>query len=84
MAGKRRHLDQIADLAIVAQHFRADKQANLAVGKFLDQLLHGGHGGIGGLADAEDQFIVGVVLQAMAAKALIHLGIDAAQRLQDR
>ncbi len=83
VAGKRRHLDQIADLAIVAEHLRADQQANLAVGKFPDQLLHGGHGGIGGFTDAEDQFVVGIILQAVAAEGLIHLRIDAAQRLQD-
>ena len=59
MLGKGQHLHQVAGLAIVAEHLRADQETDFAMGKFADQLLHAGHGGIVRLTDAKNDFVLG-------------------------
>ena len=41
------------------------------------------NGGIVGVTHAKDDLVFRVILNAVAAEALIHLGIDSAQRLED-
>ena len=80
---RAQHLHQVAGLAIVTQHFRADQKANLATGKFADQPLDSFHRWIVRLTNAEDNFILWIILNAVAAEAFIHLRINAAQRLKN-
>ena len=47
------------------------------------QLLYQWDGGIVRVADAEDDFVFPIVLQAMAAEALVDLRVGAAQWLKD-
>ena len=83
IAGVGQHLDQVAGLAIIAQHLGADHQLDLADGELAHELLNCLYCGIIGLIHAEDDFVFGIILDAMAAEALIHLGIDAPQRLKN-
>ena len=79
----RQHLHQIAGLAIVAQDFRADYQLDVATRELAHELVHRVHCGILSVIYAEDDFVVRIILHAMAGETLIHLRIDAAQRFKD-
>src|SRR5438093_250623 len=47
------------------------------------QTFDASHSRIGRIADAENDFVLGVILLTVTAEALIDLGIDSLQRLQD-
>ena len=77
------HLQQVADFAIHAALLRADHQLDLPLGKFAHELLDERHGGVVGVAHAEDDFVLRIILQAVAAKTFVSAGIGAQHRLQD-
>jgi len=83
MLRMRQHLHQVAGLAIVAQDLRTDHKLYLAIGEFLNELVDGVDRGIVRFTHAKDDFVLGIVLDAMAAEALIHLRINAPERLQN-
>src|ERR1700683_2396136 len=84
VARRRQHLLEIADLHIRSEFVRGNDQANGAGGEFPLQLLDAGDGWIIGIADAEDDFKLGIVLQAVAAEARVDVGVRALQWLQNR
>ncbi len=45
--------------------------------------MHGFNRGVVSLANAKDDLVLRVILNAVTAKAFVHLGINAAQRFQD-
>ena len=51
--------------------------ANVALRKILDELLNDGNGGVTGLADAEEQFELGIILTAEARKVQVRIGVKA-------
>src|SRR5215831_468920 len=56
---------------------------DFATGKLAHQPVNGFHGGVVRLTYAKDDFVLRVILHAMAAETLIHLRINAAQGLED-
>src|SRR6185312_4831407 len=83
ISGMRGHLDQVADLAIVAENFRADHQMNPDLGILVDQLLNGFRSRIFRIAYAKNDLVFGIVLNAVAAKTFIHPRINPTQRLEN-
>src|SRR5947209_805674 len=83
VAGVRQHLHHVAGFAVVAQHLRAEHQPDLAGRELAHELMDGLYGRIVGLVDAKDNFVFGIILDAMAAKALIHLRVNTTQGLEN-
>jgi len=79
-----KHLCEIADLHIGAQNIWANHQLDFVLRELLLQRLHAGDRGIVGIADTEDDFVFRIVLQAVAAKALVNFRIDSFQRFENR
>src|SRR5207237_7453352 len=77
------HLHQVADLSIGAETLIANDQLYGARGKFTLQSFHQLDCWIVSLADAKNNFVLRIVLKAVAAKVFVHLGIGAFQRLED-
>src|ERR1700719_4605474 len=78
-----KHLLQIADLHIGAEFVWANDQTDPAVRKFALQLLHAGDGGVFGMAHTKNNFVLGIVLQAVAAEAFVDVRVGAFQRLEN-
>lgn len=78
-----KHLLEIADLHIGSEFIRADDQPDLAIGKFLLQLLNAGDRGIIWITDSEEDFECGIVLQTVATKTLIDIRIGSLQRFEN-
>ena len=79
----RQHLLEITDLHIRAKLVWRHNQPYRASRKLALQLLHAGNGGIIRIADAEDDFVLGIVLQAMTAETLEDVRIGSLQRLKN-
>ena len=60
----------------------ANQDANLPVGKIVFQLFEDRHRGIVLIADAENQFILGIVLAAVTGQVLVGFGIQPAKGFQ--
>src|ERR1700675_557435 len=78
------HLHQVADLGIRTQCLGTGHEMNGTLWELASQTLNCEHGGIAGFADAEYDFVLRVLLQAMTAEALVNFRILAFERLQNR
>ena len=74
---------EIAHLHIGAEYLGADNQSNVAVGEVSLQPFDRGHSGIGRIADAKNDFVFGVVLQAVTAEAFVNFRVSSLQRLEN-
>ena len=83
VASGLRHVLEIAHLHVRPKHIRADEQTDCAVGELPLQLFDAGYGGIGQIADAENDLVLGIALQTMAAEALIDFRVGALQRFKN-
>src|SRR5690349_13923112 len=83
IASRLRHLLKIADLYIRPKYVGADHQPDIEIGEVAPEPFHTVHRGVGRIADAEDNFVLGIILQAIAAKTLVHFRIGTLQRLKD-
>src|SRR5579883_1719791 len=84
VARLRKHLRQIADFAVRAQHFRSDYQADGNFRKFRLELLDGGDRRVFQATDAEKDLVFArILLPAMADKTRIHVVIKALEWLQN-
>ena len=83
VAGGLRHVLEIAHLHVRPKHMGTDEQTDRAVRKLLLQLLDTGHSGIGWITDAENNLELGIVLQTVAAEALVNFRICALQRFEN-
>src|SRR5260370_26148722 len=61
---------------------RAIEEANLALREIAHQLLKNGDRSVVFVADAKNQFVVGIVLAAVAGEIFVGFGVEAANRLQ--
>jgi len=77
------HLREIAHFYVGTQLFFTAHKTDVLLGKLLLQALHECNGWILRLTDAEDDFVLGILLLTVATKTLIHPGIDTSQRLED-
>src|ERR1700687_1093114 len=80
----RQHLRQVADFDVHAQVFQTEHKPDRNLRKFSLQSLDECNRRIISLADAKDNFVLGIVLQKMTAKAVIHLRISTPERLENR
>src|SRR5947207_5764953 len=76
------HLLEVTDFDVGPEYIWANYRLNIAVGKFALQLFHAGQCRIFRIADSENNFVLRIILQAMAAEALVDLGVDSLQRLK--
>src|SRR5262249_37633126 len=81
--GLGKHLHQVAGLAVVAKNVGTNHQLNLALGKLAHQPMNRFHGGVVRFADAKNNLVFGIGLDAVAAEALIHLRVHAAQGFEN-
>src|SRR5450432_1018639 len=79
----RDHVRQVADFGIRAQGSQAKHDPDGNLRKFSFQSLYKFNSRIIGVTDSENDFVCGILLQTMAAKALIHFRICALERLQN-
>src|SRR5579863_261392 len=84
VASKLQHLLEIAHLHVCPENVGTDLQTDRTVRKFLPQLFDTGDGRIRRITDSENNFVFGIILQAVTAEALVDLRIDAFQRLENR
>src|SRR5260370_882615 len=61
---------------------RPIEDANLALREIAHQLLKNGDRSVVFVADAKNQFVVGIVLAAVAGEIFVGFGVEAANRLQ--
>jgi len=83
VARVRQHLNQVADLAVGAEPLLADHELNRPARELSNQALDQWHRGIVRLGHPEDDFVVGIVEQAVAAQALVCLWISTAHRFKN-
>ena len=84
MSRLRKHLQEIAHFEIHPEHVRANDETHRHVRKFPNQPLDGGNGRIIERRDAKNDFVLGIILRAVAAKALVSVRIQTAEGLQNR
>ena len=80
----RKHLQEIAHFEIHPEHVRANDETHRHVRKFLNQPLDNGNGGIVERGNAENDFVLGIILRAVTAQAFVSVRIQTAQGLQNR
>src|SRR5712692_6913871 len=81
---QRQHLNQITDLQVHPQDFRAHHQMNRPIGKLPYQPFNERHSGVRSLAHPKDDFEFGIVLNAVAAQVFIGLRVRSAYWLENR
>ena len=71
------HLRQIADFDIGSENLRTKQQTDVTVRKVTLQTLDQDKRRVIAITDSENDFVFRIVLQAVAAEALIHLRVGA-------
>src|SRR5215813_3403012 len=84
IARMAQHLDHVADLAVRTQDLGAHDQADLVVGELRHELTNQRDCLVLERIHAEDDLVLSIVLQAMAAETRVDLAICSLERLQDR
>src|SRR6266478_3289586 len=79
----RQHLRQVADFDIGAEDFFTQYEPDGNLRELRLQSLYKSNCWIVGVADPEDDFVFGIILQTMAAKALIHLRVGTLEWLEN-
>ena len=83
MSRARQHLGKIAHFGICAHILGTDYEPDEALRKFRLQASHHFCRGIVSVLDAEQDFVLWIILQAMTAKAFVHLRVSPLERLKD-
>ena len=74
--------DELGNFVVDGVAARAIEDANLALREIAHQLLKNGDRSVVFVADAKNQFVVGIVLAAVAGEIFVGFGVEAANRLQ--
>ena len=77
------HLLQGGNLAIRSPGRRAPQQLDGAIGKLLFQFAHCCRRGVVEICHSEDEFVLRIILEAMAPKSLVNLRICALERFEN-
>src|SRR4029077_487712 len=77
------HLRQVADFDIGAEDFFTQYEPDGNLRELGLQSLYKSNCRIVGVTDPKDDFVFGIILQTVAAKALIHLRIGTLERLEN-
>src|SRR5262249_3046292 len=77
------HLDQIADFVIRPEELGTDHRLHFTLRKLLDKSPHDRNRNVFRIADTKNNFVVGILLTAVASKTFICMRICTAERLEN-